>query len=62
MRNPKSIVEVRGKLGIPSAETVESLRLLRSFVRLTPRQRREIVELIERLAMEHSAAPDLPQP
>ena len=61
MRNPRSIAEVRTKLGVPSVETVESLRLLRSFIKLTPRQRRDIVELVERLAIEHSAAPDRPQ-
>jgi hypothetical protein len=61
MRNPNSIPEVRSKLGVPAAETVESLRLLRSFVRLTPRQRRDIVKLVERLAIEPSAARDRPR-
>jgi len=61
MKNPRSILKVRAKLGIPSAETVESLRLLRSFVKLTPTQRHEIVELVERFAIEHVAAPDRPR-
>jgi hypothetical protein len=39
---------------------IESLRLLRSFIKLTPRQRRNILKLVERLAIEPSAAPDRP--
>jgi hypothetical protein len=61
MRNPRSIVEVHNRLAVPAAETVESLRLLRSFMKLTPRQQRDIVELVERLAIDHSLAPDRPQ-
>ena len=61
MRNPRSMAEVRGKLGVPSVETVESLRLLRSFMKLSTRQRRDIVELVERLAIECSSAPNRPQ-
>nr|WP_024514535.1 hypothetical protein [Bradyrhizobium sp. Tv2a-2] len=61
MRNPRSIAEMHDRLAVPAVETVESLRLLRSFVKLTPRQRRDIVELVERLAIEHSPAPDCPQ-
>ena len=60
MRNPTSIVEVRGKLGVPANETVESLRLLWAFVRLAPRQRLEIIDLVERLAVEPSTTPDHP--
>jgi hypothetical protein len=52
---------MRSKLGDPSAETIESLRLLRSFIKLTPRQRRDILKLVERVAIESSAAPDCPQ-
>jgi len=29
-------------------ETIDSLRLLKMFVKLTPAQRREIIELVER--------------
>lgn len=60
MRNPKSIAEVRCKLGVPSIETVESLRLLRSFIKLTSKQRCEIIELVERLAVEASPGSDHP--
>lgn len=52
MKNPTFIAELHKKLGAPSSETVESLRLLKAFLRLTPRQRFEIVELVERLATE----------
>jgi len=60
MRNPRSVAEVRSKLGAPPVEMIESLRLLRSFIKLTPRQRRNILKLVERLAIEPSAAPDRP--
>jgi hypothetical protein len=60
MRNPSFITEVRSKLGVPSTEAVETLRLLRSFIKLAPRQRREIIELVEWLAIERSPAPDHP--
>jgi hypothetical protein len=52
---------MRSKLGAPSAETIETLRLLRSFIKLTPRERRDILKLVERIAIEPSAAPDRPQ-
>ena len=35
-----------------SPETIDSLRLLKMFVKLTPAQRREIIELVERY-MQH---------
>jgi len=52
---------VRSKLRAPSVETLESLRLLRSFIKLTPRQRRDILKLVEGLAIEPSAAPECRQ-
>ena len=60
MRNPRFIMEMHSKLGVPSNETVESLRLLRSFIKLTSRQWREIIELVERFAVERSPAPEYP--
>jgi hypothetical protein len=60
MPNPSFITEVSSRLGVPSTEAVETLRLLRSFIKLTPRQRREIIELVERLATECSPASDHP--
>jgi hypothetical protein len=52
MKNPTFIAELHQKLGAPSSETVESLRLLKAFLKLEPRQRFEIIELVERLATE----------
>jgi hypothetical protein len=50
MKHLPSIVELREKLGAPSNETVEAVRLLKAFLKLAPRQRFEIIELVERLA------------
>jgi hypothetical protein len=50
MKNPGFAPDLRRKLGAPSSETVESLRLLRAFVKLSPRQRSEVIELVECLA------------
>ncbi len=52
MKNPTFIAELHKKLGAPSSETVESLRLLKAFLKLDPRQRFEVIELVERLATE----------
>jgi hypothetical protein len=56
MKNPTFVAELYRKLGAPSSETVESLRLLKAFLKLAPRQRFEIIELVERLGTE--PAPD----
>jgi hypothetical protein len=50
MKNPTYVAELQKKLGAPSSETVESLRLLKAFLKLAPDQRFEIIELVERLA------------
>ena len=50
MKNPTYVAELQKRLGAPSSDTVESLRLLKAFIRLAPDQRAEIVELVERLA------------
>jgi hypothetical protein len=52
MKNPTYVVELQRKLGAPSSETVESLRLLKAFLKLAPDQRSEIIELVERLATD----------
>ena len=52
MKNPTYVVELQRKLGAPSSETVESLRLLKAFLKLAPDQRSEIIELVERLAAD----------
>src|SRR4051812_14165772 len=50
MKNSSFVAELQKKLGAPSSETVESLRLLRAFLKLAPGQRFEIIELVDRLA------------
>jgi hypothetical protein len=60
MKNPTFVAELHKKLGAPSSETVESLRLLKAFLRLAPRQRFEVIELVERLATDALPSPDRP--
>ena len=50
MKNPTYVAELQKRLGAPSSETIESLRLLKAFIKLAPDQRTEVVELVERLA------------
>ena len=52
MKDPTFVAELQKRLGAPSSETVESLRLLKAFLRLAPSQRFEIIELVERLAAD----------
>ena len=52
MKHLQSIAELREKLGAPSDETVESFRLLKAFLKLSPRQRFEVIELVEQLATD----------
>lgn len=59
MKNPTPIAELQKKLGAPSSETMESLRLLKAFLRLAPDQRLEVVALVERLAVEPPVDPSL---
>lgn len=60
MKNPTFVAELHKKLGAPSSETVESLRLLKAFLKLAPRQRSEVIELVERLATDDQPFPDHP--
>lgn len=60
MKNPTLIAELHTKLGAPSSETVESLRLLKAFLKLTPGQRFEVIDLVERLASGSPVTPDRP--
>jgi hypothetical protein len=60
MKNPTFVAELHKKLGAPSSETVESLRLLKAFLKLAPTQRSEVIDLVERLATDAQAAPDHP--
>jgi hypothetical protein len=59
MKNPTHVAELQKKLGAPSSETVESLRLLKAFLRLAPGQRGELIELAERLAVQPPDDPSL---
>ena len=52
MRSPTFVAELHKKLGAPSSETLESLRLLKAFVKLAPSERFEVIALVERLAMD----------
>lgn len=60
MKNPTFVSELHKKLGAPSSETIESLRLLKAFLKLAPRQRFEVIELVERLASDADSAPERP--
>lgn len=55
MTNPTIMAELHKKLGTPSSDAVESLRLLKAFLKLAPGQRAEVVDMIERLATEPSS-------
>ena len=54
MKNPTYVAELQKKLGAPSSETLESLRLLKAFLKLAPDQRSEIIELVEHFATDPS--------
>jgi hypothetical protein len=58
MKNRTFISDLREKLGSPSNETVEGLRLLRAFVKLSSQQRSEVIELVERFANDPEPVPD----
>lgn len=57
MKNRTSVSELSEKLGYPSSETIQCLRLLKAFIKLSPPQRSEVVELIERLATDPTPRP-----
>jgi hypothetical protein len=60
MKNSSLAAELHERLGVPSGETVESLRLFKAFVRLSARRRFEVIQLVERLAIDPAAASDHP--
>jgi hypothetical protein len=57
MKDRSFISDLRKQLGSPSSETVDGLRLLRAFVKLSPRQRAEVIELVERFASDSPPFP-----
>jgi hypothetical protein len=52
MKDPTYVAELQKRLGAPSSETIESLRLLKAFIQLAPDQRSEVIDLVERLATD----------
>ena len=57
MKNRISVSEVNEKLGYPSSEAIEGLRLLKAFVKLTPSQRSEVIDMVEELATGPAPVP-----
>ncbi len=57
MKNRTSVSELNEKLGFPSSETIQCLRLLKAFIKLSPPQRSEIVDLVEQLATDPAPRP-----
>jgi hypothetical protein len=57
MKNRTFISDLREQLGSPSSETLDGLRLLRAFVKLSSRQRAEVIELVERFASDQPPFP-----
>jgi hypothetical protein len=49
--------ELSEKLGYPTSDTIQGLRLLKAFVKLSPSQRSEVIELVERLANDPTPFP-----
>ena len=60
MKSPTYVAALQKKLGTPSRETVESLRLLKAFLKIPHAQRSDIIELVERLATNASPSDPLP--
>ena len=58
MKDPTSVADLRERLGAPAGDTVESLRLLKAFLKLGPGQRFEIIELVKRLATGPASVPE----
>jgi hypothetical protein len=57
MKNRISVSELSEKLGYPSGDTIQGLRLLKAFIKLSPPQRSEVVDLVERLATDPAPRP-----
>jgi hypothetical protein len=57
MKNHRSVSEMGDRLEYPSSETVQGLRLWKAFVKLSPKQRSEVLALIEQLATDPGPVP-----
>jgi hypothetical protein len=56
MKILNDFVNLQGRLGSPSSETLEGLRLLKAFLKLSPQQRVDVVAFVERLAIGPAAS------
>jgi hypothetical protein len=57
MTNRTFASELSEKLGYPTSETIQGLRLLKAFIRLSPSQRAEVIDLVEQLATDPAPVP-----
>ena len=57
MKNRTSASEVSAKLGYPSSDTVQGLRLWKAFIKLSPSQRSEVLAWVEHLATDPAPLP-----
>lgn len=57
MENRMSVSEVGARLGFPSSETVQGLRLWKAFIKLSPSQRCEVLALVEQLGTDPAPVP-----
>jgi hypothetical protein len=49
--------DLNEKLGYPNSETIQGLRLLKAFVKLSPSQRSEVINLVEQFATGPAPVP-----
>jgi hypothetical protein len=52
MKNHLTASEIGAKLGYPSSETAQGLRLWKAFIKLSPSQRSEVLAWVEHLASD----------
>jgi hypothetical protein len=57
MKNRPSVSEVSAKLGYPSSETTQGLRLWKAFIKLSPAQRAEVLAWVEDLSTDPAPRP-----
>jgi len=57
MKNRMSVSELSEKLGYPSGEAMQSLRLWKAFAKLSPPQRSKVVDMVERLVTDPAPLP-----
>jgi hypothetical protein len=57
MKNRIPVSEVSAKLGYPSSDAIQGLRLLKAFVKLSPSQRSEVIDMVEQLATDPAPVP-----